>query len=193
MMETFAPRSDTSSHHFRMAIGFGISAGSLLLVLCIAGGYMHYKGGPTEMLRVRRERLKAKAKARDIEMAQAEDRADRAAVQEYKQRMAQYKKQEEAKEAQKTIEAVTMANGLVGSVVTPPQRVDLKESPGERKESPDKQKNFDEDLYAQRIKQFCVQQGKMVKKNSLDLSAEPVVDPMSFTMGRGKEMAALYR
>ncbi|KAJ4377139.1 hypothetical protein N0V86_006580 [Didymella sp. IMI 355093] len=186
MMKPFAPRSDTSPHHSMTALGFGISAGVLLLLFCMASAYIHYKGGPTEMLRARRERLIAKAKARDIEMAQAEDRADRVAVQEYKQRMAQHKNQEEEKEARKTIKAVTMANGLVGSVVIPPQRVDLKESPG-------KQKDFDEDLYAQRIKQLCFQQGKMVKKNLLDLSVEPAVDPMSFTMGRGKEMAALYR
>lgn len=187
-MEAFATPSTSPSHYSKEVIGLLIGTGIFALMICIAWGYIYYKGGPKEMLRVRRERRKAKREARDIEMALAEDRADRAAVQEYKQRVARNKKQEEEKEAheaaQETIEAVTMANGLVGSVVTPPQRVDLKE---------DWNKEFDEELSAQRMKQLHVQQGKTLEKDWVALSDVPAIDPMSLTMGRGQDMAALYR
>lgn len=129
------------------------------------------------MLRAHRERRKAKRQARDIEMAQAEVRVDRAAVQEYMQRIAQ-------KETQDTMDVLMMANRLVGGVVTPPQRVDSRE---------DWDKEFDEELRAQRMKQLHVQKGKVVRKDSMDLEIEPAIDPMSFPVGRGKDMAALYR
>ncbi|KAF3041895.1 hypothetical protein E8E12_005491 [Didymella heteroderae] len=131
------------------------------------------EGEPKEMLRVCRERRKAKREARDIEMAQAEDRADRAAVQEYEQRVAQNKKREEEKKAQETIDAVTMANGLVGSIMTPLQRVDFREH---------WTKDSDEVLHTQSMKQLYVQQGKVVKKYSMDLSVELVINPIAISL-----------
>lgn len=60
------------------------------------------------MLRARRECRESKRKARDIEMAEAADKADRVAVQEYKKMMAE-------KKARDMIEAVEKGNDLVGS------------------------------------------------------------------------------
>ena len=104
-------------------------------------------------------------------------------MQEYEQRVAQNKKREEEKKAQETIDAVTMANGLVGSIMTPLQRVDFREH---------WTKDSDEVLHTQSMKQLYVQQGKVVKKYSMDLSVELVINPMSLPIGRGKDMAALY-
>lgn len=132
------------------------------------------------MLRVYREQRKAKSEACDIELAQAENYARLVAIHEYQQRRAQTKARQEAQEI---VTAVTTANGLVGSVVTPPQRVKFEE---------ERNKEFDETIHVPRKKQMHVQKGKVVRKDSIDVSLEPAFDPMSFTMGRGKDMTALY-
>jgi hypothetical protein len=54
-------------------------------------------------------------------------------------------------------------------------------------------KEFDGELHAPGMKQMHVQHGKVVREDSMDLSVEPVIDPMSFMVGRGKHMAVLYR
>jgi hypothetical protein len=189
-MQAFTPTSASPIHYSKEAIGFLVAGSILALIICIAWAYIHHKGGPKEILRADRESRKAQREACDIEMAQAESHAKLAAIYEnqLQQRRAQNKKVEEEKEvqeaAQELINAVMIANGLVGSVVTPPQRVDFGEN---------FHKEFDGELHAPGMKQMHVQHGKVVREDSMDLSVEPVIDPMSFMVGRGKHMAVLYR
>lgn len=182
-MEAFATPSASPSHYSKEAIGFAVGAGALFLVLCIGWAYIHHHhGGPTKMLRVRREYRESKRKACDIEMAEAADKADRVAVQEYKKMMTEKKTQEANKQARDMIEAVEKGNDLVGTMPKPPQCVDLDE------ELRPQQKEFDEKLCAERTKQLHVKEGKVVVKDSLDLA----IDPISCMVGSGKDMAVLY-
>ena len=168
------PPSASPSHYSKEATGVLIGAGVFALVICIAWGYIYHKGGPKEMLRAYLERRKAKPEVHDIEMARAENVAKLVAVHNYERRREQNKARQNAEE---TINTVTMANGLVGSMVTPPQRVDFRQ-------------DWDKGFEMQRVH---VQQGKAVRKDSMDLAIEPAVDPMSFATERGKDVAALYR
>ncbi|KAF3043328.1 hypothetical protein E8E11_003439 [Didymella keratinophila] len=176
-MDVFAAPSSPPSHYSKEVIDFFIPAGVFALLTCIAWAYVHLDGGPKEMLRAYCEQRKAKLEIHGIEMARAENVAKLVAVHKYQRR----REQDEAQQkAQETINTVTMATGLVGSVVTPPHCVYTRD-------------DRDETLHAQRMKQLHLEDGRVVRKSSMDSSVEPMIDPMSFTAGRGKDLAALYR
>lgn len=145
-MEAFISPSYDPSHYSKEVIWGLVGAGAVAFVLCVIATYYNYNRGFTRRRHVHRGWHDAKDGAHDLEMARSADETDRAAVQEYKERREQRKKQEREDVAKHTIDHVTASNGLSGPILTPPCRAQLgKERLGNKME-------IDEDLYMQRMK-----------------------------------------